>query len=95
MVLQVLTAATIAFLTKLAAAEVARIDDGLYIINNKAGWAGSDEPTQRKIEDHELIFDTDYHTFGWWEICHETTQVEPGVFKVGDETISFLTLAPA
>jgi hypothetical protein len=95
MLLQAIKKTTQEFLAKLAAGDVARIDDALFIITEKAEWLGEQEYLRRKIEDHELVFETDFHTFSWWEVCNEIGKIDEQQWQVGEHTISFLGLVPA
>lgn len=82
------------FLEKLVAADAVRVDDGLYIINNKASWVDPVPKVEGKIEDYETVFDTDYHTFSWWEVCNEVTRINEQQWKIGENVIVFLGLTP-
>lgn len=95
MLLQEISTHTKEFLAKLTAGDVARIDDALFIITEKATWLDEKEYLRRRIEDHELVFETDFHTFGWWELCNEISKIDEQQWKIGEYTISFLGLVPA
>ena len=80
------------FITKLAIADVVRVNDDLFIIASKADWADQNKFPDRKIEDFEVVFETDYHQFTWWEISNELTIIDAQRYKVGDTVIAFLGL---
>ena len=82
------------FLAKLVTADAVRVDDGLFIINTKADWIDPSSRAYSKIEDFETVFDTDFHTFSWWEVCNEVQRIDEQRWKIGENVIVFLGLTP-
>lgn len=95
MLLLNLNSTTTELLAKIAAAEVARIDDELYIITRKSEIT---EPSKQilhsKIEDHEIIFETEFHIFNWWELNCDITKLNDSEWKIGNNIVCFLTIVP-
>jgi hypothetical protein len=71
------------------------VDDAPYIITKKAEWIESRSTQSTKIEDYEIVFETDFHRFTWWEIANETTLlVNTKQWQLGENTLAFLRLEP-
>ena len=94
MLLTPLTAETLQIIGKIAEADVVRVDDELYVITKKSKQL--DEMARRvsKIEDHEVVFETDYHRFTWWEITNELAKINEAEWKLGENIVSFHTIQP-
>ena len=90
-----LSSAVKELLTKIANADVVRIDDELFTITKKSDYTDvRTAETEPKIEDFEIIFETDFHTFNWWEITCDVTRVSDKEWKVGNNVLCFLTVQP-
>ena len=86
---------TTELLAKIAAAEVARIDDELYIITKKSDITDSSKlALHSKIEDHEIIFETEFHIFNWWELKCDIIKLNDSEWKIGNNVVCFLTIVP-
>lgn len=94
MLLKPLQPEIIELTNKLAAADIVKVDDDNFVITKKSKMLGSNKIIFDKIEDHEMMFQTDYHIFNWWEISHDSTKLNDREWKVGEFVMSFYTLQP-
>lgn len=94
MLLTQLTGETLELLNKIAAAEIVRVDDELYVITEKSKYVDAKKAQHERVEDHEPIFQTDYHVFNWWEIKADTQRINDREWKIGESTVCFLTIQP-
>lgn len=76
-------------LANIALANVVKIDGILYIIkvNRKI-----DKLLKDKCEDFTTVFETDFHTFNWWEVREESIKINDSEWKIGENTINFFTI---
>ncbi|HEY8402116.1 MAG TPA: hypothetical protein VIK89_12680 [Cytophagaceae bacterium] len=83
---------TIELLEKIQAADIVIIDDDKYPIRSNWKYLNLDKELAEK-EDFETVFETEFHTFNWWEI-KEAVKINEHEWKIGDNVVSFYILSP-
>jgi hypothetical protein len=77
-------------LEQIAAADVVKIDNQLYAFVEKPEL----DPALAKVEDHVVVFQTEYHVFNWWEITNDCTKLNNREWKIGHNVLSFYSVTP-
>ncbi len=71
--------------------EIVKIDDQLYILQQ---GKSIDALLTEKFEDLEVVFETHYHIFDWWEIREDTKKINNREWQIGQNIVSFYTIQP-
>jgi len=78
-------------LIQISEAEVVCIDNEMYVITEKSDLLDIQTlKLESNVEDFELVFATDFHTFNWWEVSCDSEHIEGNKWKIGDSIMTFL-----
>lgn len=92
MLLSLISNNTKEVLKKIDAADVVRVDGSLYVITGKSALLN--RYNAAKIEDFEVMFQTEFHEFTWWELNNEVEKRTNGEWKIGNCIVCFLSIEP-
>jgi len=82
--------------TKIAAADVVKIDDLAWVIDHKIDINLEDLPRFiRGLEDFEKVFETTSDDFDAWDIVQNSTRINDSEWSVNGSLISFYLIQPA
>lgn len=92
-----ITGDTLELIRRVAIADVVRVNGENYAITSRGVELNDQKEAfslASKLEDHDVIFETDYHTFTWFELVQDTERLNDQEWRIGDDdVISFYTLS--